>query len=114
MLLGVAVIKYEVTGKVPKALLEQYLSFLSGHVERVIQSDGFLDSQIVLESPEPDPNSFVQVRTSYGVVSSETLEHYLDTRAPQLRQETIDLFGNQIEFSRKVWEVVNTTSCIHK
>ncbi len=94
---------YEVSVKSTDEIKKKIFTWLrSGHVERVLSNPGFISAELY----ESSSDSEIVVR--YTVSSSEDLEKYIETAAPQLRDEGLKLFGDSMKASRRVLKLSDT------
>lgn len=82
----------------------EYLRWLAeGHAQDVLAA-GAMHAHVVRVD---EPSSPIQVIVWYAFASRESLERYLVERAPALRREGMERFGDRgIVFSRQIGEVV--------
>ena len=93
-------IVYEVNLKVVKSISATYLDWLNEHIKDMLQLPGFTDAKLYQEVQEMlDHDHFV---VQYHLESESDLNSYLSNQAPQMRQQGLNLFGNQFSATRRV------------
>lgn len=102
---------YEVNASVDAEIFEDYQHWLKTHILHVLDSEGFIDAKIykvdskALSAEKSSSSSARQELTiHYKVESKEALEKYLKDRAPALREEALDRFGDRFTATRRVLE----------
>ena len=96
---------YEVNCLVDDAIVEPFKAWLQPHMEAVLKSEGFLGAEVLnLKVDErltarPFSTGF-SIR--YKIAEQSALDHYLLHVAPRLRQDALDMFGNQYMAYRRV------------
>lgn len=95
---------YEVNISIDKTLRSQYAEFLGGHIDRMLEIDGFKKADWWERSPsdEGSPVGKALWTVHYYVESREKLERYFTTEAKEMRAEGVKIFGDKAEFSRRI------------
>jgi antibiotic biosynthesis monooxygenase (ABM) superfamily enzyme len=100
---------YEVNLRVAAAIAEEYLSWLSHHIQEMLTQPGFVDASLYEEvapencSTETKEYSYI---VKYLVKDLGTLERYFQERAPSMRLEGIKRFGEKFTASRRVLKLL--------
>ncbi len=98
---------YEVNSDTVPTLASEYEAFLKKHVPEMLTLDGFVAATVFRQNAADDGQAN-HLRTrfciQYQVESHEKLNAYLRERAPQMRQEGIQRFGDRVQYSRRVLE----------
>lgn len=100
-------IVYAVRIEVDAAVADDYAAWLEGHLPEVLESDGFLRAELLLEAA-PAPEGRRVFETLYYVESQAALDAYLRDRAPGLREDGLRRFPNRFTASRQVWAGVKS------
>lgn len=103
-------VHYAVTATCPDGeTAARYLEWLTGggHLRAVLDA-GALDARAVRLDPPPNvPAKPVRVVSVYTFQSREAFATYMRDRAPALRQDGLETFGDSgIEFHREVGEIL--------
>eukprot|EP01133_Synstelium_polycarpum_P015466 gene15466-18353_t len=98
---------YEVTATINSEIADKWAEWIVKHVKLIVGlEDGALFKKGTINKVERllDPNaddSTIQYVMQYHIESLEALDRYIKEHAPKLRQEPIDLFGNNLKTSRR-------------
>jgi len=93
-------VTYEITATVSPELGDTYERYMiDKHIPDLLATGCFLSAS--LSSSEPG-----RYRIRYEARDEETLEHYLATFAPELRQDHAEHFPSGIANKREVWRVI--------
>ncbi len=95
---------YEVNLTVDRVIAEAYERFLRPHIQQVIEAGGFDGADWWVRQPEDeasDPSKILWT-IHYRIASRDRLDAYLKEKAPQLRAEALQLFGNQFTATRRI------------
>lgn len=91
---------YEVELTIANEVADEYEAWLPGHIEDMLQIDGFLSADLE-EVLEPVTESSVII-VRYAVRSELDLFDYFELHAPIMRQEAIEKFGDYFLASRRI------------
>lgn len=93
-------IVYEVNLKVREAARRSWLIWMRGHVDEMLEFQGFRSAEILAEDPaEPGWRRYC---VRYTLASREDLDRYLAKDAERMRAEGMRLFAGQFEATRRV------------
>jgi hypothetical protein len=104
---------YEVNLDVDGEVRDEFLSWLSEHVEEMLALEGFLGAEVYERSPEDDgagqdagggPPARLLVTVHYRVRSRDALGAYFRDHAPRMREDGLRRFGGRFRASRRVLE----------
>lgn len=90
---------YEVSLSIDRVLALDVDEWLAGHVGAMLEVDGITAAR---SYSLDDDGERVRRVTCYYFDSEASLQRYLDTDAAQLRQHTVDKFGDGFEASRRI------------
>lgn len=99
-------IVYEVRLTVENSILSEFKTWLKEHIQDMLELPGFENCQIFEELEEWKPSESSQKTTlccHYYMSSQNDLKNYFEKYAKQMRQEGLDLFGNQFSAKRTIW-----------
>src|SRR3990167_4634749 len=96
---------YEISLKVEKKIAGKFAKWLPEHVKQVLESPGFKLSRIYRLQTEPEGNHLNWI-VQYDITSEEYFKTYLNERAPQMRAQTDQEFGNALIATRCVYDKV--------
>lgn len=99
-----ATVVYEVSLEVDPAIIGQFDTWLTTHVQAMLRLPGFREARILPESEQmPQPASGWQTRVvQYTVASQADLDAYFDAHASRMRAEGIERFGDRFRASRRI------------
>lgn len=92
---------YEVNLEVKSQSADQFLIWLGPHIDQVTKLGNFKGAQL-FEIKNDDSKGLTKWSVQYICKDQEQLEKYIRDFAPKLRQEAIDLFGNNFTASRRI------------
>ncbi len=99
-------ITYEVNLTIDPEIAEDYEHWLKSHILQVLDSPGFKDAKVfevqAMKGVDPTAAKQKQLVVQYRVETKDDLESYLMERAPRLREEALDEFGDQFSATRRV------------
>lgn len=87
---------YEVNLSIKQEVAKDFLSWLRAHMKEVIELGHFEKAELF--SREND----CELTVHYHVKDQQTLDTYLKTHAPRLREEGLKRFSNQLTATRRV------------
>lgn len=96
----VVMIIYEVNLSITQGIKENFLKWLSPHIEEILQFPGFISAQ-TYQDLEPNTENLKLV-VHYQVESLKLLNTYFLKHSEKSRQQAIDLFGNEFSASRRI------------
>jgi quinol monooxygenase YgiN len=93
---------YEVTARVDRAIADDFLAWLPGHVQRILALPGFLGADMyeIVENP-PDATHLLMC-VHYRLPDAAALDAYLLEHAARMRAEAAESFGDRVRASRRV------------
>lgn len=100
-------IYYEVNVELNNEIYDEYMKWLTDHVQSILDLDGFVEARIMRvrqqeSTAKPDQRSAKQtVVVVYELISDESLNNYLKNHAPMMRQSTLERFGDQLKVTRR-------------
>lgn len=100
-------ILYEVSLFVKPAIFAEYRAWLTQHLVEMLQFDGFIEANVLLELPSAMSQDAQEKKlvVQYKITSEAQLDDYLQHHAAEMRRHAIDRFGDQFRAERKVWVV---------
>lgn len=98
---------YEVNITVDRALDAAYCEWLESHIQDVLATPGFVEAKWYSYESSADAGDTRDTRSSrycvhYFVKNETSLREYFNTRAPQLRAEAKEKFGDRFSATRRV------------
>lgn len=100
---------YQVKLQVEPEIQSPFLSWLEGHIEEMLEFDGFLSAQILNSSAFSSEKCTFWVH--YMVDSMDSLENYFHNHAERMRQQSQKLFLGQVTAERQVLSVKQSFTC---
>lgn len=97
-------ILYEVNVIIDKKIYTDFYDWLLPHIQKMLQFSGFLNATL-LEEEEDASSCQKKLTIQYSVNHQKSLEHYFVHYAPQMREEGIQLFGDQLFITRRIFQV---------
>ncbi len=102
---------YEVNLSVDRDIEQEFLSWLGGHVERVLRFPGFMGARIYRRDPRdegaPDEQRF-HLTVHYELPDRAAYEAYLERHAPAMRREGLERFPGRFAASRRLLSLEQT------
>lgn len=95
---------YEVNLKILTTIFDEYMAWLTPHVEEMLTFQGFQSARYLSEDPATDED-FTQLTVAYEVASLTDLEHYFAHHAQAMREDGMKRFPNQFSATRRIMEV---------
>ena len=90
---------YEVNLLVSKSILSEFKNWLNNHAKSMIELAGFKKFYIYDIKSSNDKNNFC---VHYYIESEFYLEKYFVNNADKMKQEGLDLFGNNFSANRRI------------
>jgi hypothetical protein len=90
---------YEVNLEADAELEGPFDTWLRDHVADMLQLDGFLSAEVLVESPAPPDR--IRRTVQYRLRDQAALDRYLEEQAPQMRQPGVALFGDRFTAGRR-------------
>ncbi len=90
---------YEVNLNIQATIMDKFITWLKHHMSDVLQLDGFIQATTFKEQNDDES---LQLCIHYQTKDMQSLQNYFDHHATAMRQEGIDLFGNQFSATRRV------------
>lgn len=98
---------YEVQLHVDVDIAQAYRAWLQTHVQDMLAVPGFVSAQL-FEVLEPAPaQDQVVLCVHYRVHGMAALQDYFEHRAPRMRAEGIERFGDGFRASRRVLQAID-------
>ncbi|MCK7592481.1 DUF4286 family protein [Pseudomarimonas salicorniae] len=94
-------IVYEVNLSVEAAIATEYRAWLDAHIAEMLGLPGFLGASLSAVD-EPAEDGRVQWSVAYRLRDAASLEAYLATHAPRMREDGQRRFGGRFRASRRV------------
>lgn len=91
---------YEVTLNVDSSSIDDFLAWLPGHMQRVMDAGKFVRSSLVLEKEQP-----TKVQVLYYCDRKQIIDEYIAIYATALREEAIRLFGDHVVAHREIYKI---------
>lgn len=91
---------YEVNLEADAAITGPFDTWLRDHVADMLQLDGFLSAEILVDAAPPSGR--VRRTVQYRLRDQVALDGYLREHAPQMRQRGVVLFGDRFSADRRV------------
>ena len=86
---------YEIVLKVEKKVAGKFAKWLPEHIKQVLESPGFKLARVARPQSETESDHLKWV-VQYDIASKEYFESYLNERAPQMRAQAEQEFGNAL------------------
>lgn len=96
---------YEVNLALNQEIESEYLAWLKGHIERMLQIPGFTRANLYQEKGNEAKSGVSRWVVQYSVENEMLLDLYLNTQAPEMRAEGVRLFGEKFSATRRILEV---------
>ncbi|HBQ21683.1 MAG: hypothetical protein A2Z91_02920 [Deltaproteobacteria bacterium GWA2_38_16] len=96
---------YEIVLKVEKKVAGKFAKWLPEHIKQVLESPGFKLARVARPQSETESDHLKWV-VQYDIASKEYFESYLNERAPQMRAQAEQEFGNALIATRCVYDPV--------
>ena len=100
---------YEVNLTIDDGIYEDFMLWLSDHVNAMLRFSGFIQAGIFKQESEEITNQ-KKVTIQYQLESRKDLERYFTEFAAKMREEGIKLFRDQFSAARRVFEVMEIIS----
>lgn len=84
------------------SIKDNYLTWLSKHVNEMLELEGFQSAQVLANSEHP-----LHLSIRYQVSSRDLLEHYFQNHASKMRAEGIRLFQDKFTAKREIFDILN-------
>jgi hypothetical protein len=91
---------YEVNLKIRNEIADQFADWLDGHIQQLLQFDGF--SSAVWTEIEQEESDEKWWTVHYYVDTREQLEDYLQNHAATMRADGTDRFGGNFTATRRI------------
>lgn len=95
---------YEVTCRIRRDVAAAWLAWIGPHVDEVLASPGMLGAVIARAEDEGDDEVYV---CTYRVADRAALDRYVAERAPALRGDATERFGDALRTSRRILQVTD-------
>lgn len=96
---------YEVNLEVDEQINHKYAGWLPDHIDKMLKLKGFKAAQWFFRLPQ-DEDAELSGKTlwtiQYIVEDRASLDDYFNNQAQQMRQESVERFGEQVKASRRV------------
>lgn len=96
---------YEVNLTIAADIKDEYMAWLTNHVQEMLQFPGFLEA-ITLHDYEKNDDSFIYLTVHYLIDNKEHLHSYLEKHAPEMRAKGLKRFPNKLTATRRTFEVI--------
>ena len=98
---------YEVNLELDIQIEEKFRQWLKPHIEEMLSFDGFLSAQWLSRNPEDEKNEkgVVLWTVQYSLKDRASYTKYINTHAPRMRKEGLDLFGGSFQASRRLLSI---------
>ena len=95
---------YEVNLDIDAQIAEKFAQWLAPHIEEMLSFDGFLSAKWYTRNREDEDvcEDVVLWTVQYTLKNRESYTQYVNTHAPRMRQEGLDLFGGSFQASRRL------------
>lgn len=97
---------YEVNVAVQNDSAAEYAEFLKGHIQEVLKNAGFKAADWWVRQASDESAQGMDGKTlwtiHYQVENREHLDRYLKEKAPALRAEAVDRFGDRFAVTRRI------------
>ena len=95
---------YEVNLEIDAYVAEKFGQWLTPHIEEMLSFDGFQSAQWYTRNREDEgvEKDVVLWTIQYILENREAYTQYVNTHAPRMRQEGLDLFGGSFQASRRL------------
>jgi len=100
-------IVYNVTTKVNTAIAADWLSWLKAEHIPDLVGTGCFTHAVILHLVESDDEEGVTYAVQYHAESRALYNRYMEKYAPEMRQKTMDKWGNRIISFRTLMHLVN-------
>ncbi|MBL0333496.1 MAG: DUF4286 family protein [Chlorobiota bacterium] len=95
---------YEVNLIVQKSIATEYKSWLSLHINQILQINGFVSANWYQIEYDDDLNEHWSIQ--YKLHNFSDLQDYLDNFSKQFREDGLKRFGNQFTSTRRVLKLI--------
>lgn len=95
---------YEVNISVEKSILQEYISWLEGHIQEITNYPGFVRANLSKEE-QGDNESREKYAICYTVKTQADLQQYLAKYAQKMRQEGEEKFKGKFTITRRILQV---------
>lgn len=102
---------YEVNLIIQPQIWSQYTTWLAKHIEEILLIKGFEWADI-FQILEPEADQAGQICVQYHLTNHKALKLYTKQHAAEMRQQAIDLFGDQFSASRRVLQAISAQQLI--
>lgn len=99
---------YEVNADVRLDRAAEYRAWLETHMPEVVEAGGFRGA-VLFEPAEGAPEGHRTFVVHYEIENEEQLDRYLKDRAPALRKDATDRFGDSFKATRRVLRAVGSS-----
>jgi quinol monooxygenase YgiN len=96
---------YEVNLTVDPSISEDFLAWLKGHVEEMLEFDGFLGAEIFAAEGASPP----QYTVHYRLTDRQKLENYFQRHAQRMREDGLRRFPERFSATRRIFQPLNLT-----
>ena len=93
---------YEVSLKIESHFKDEFLGWLSEHIDKMLQLPGFISAKLYAETDCGDILKSHDFIVRYKLESKQTLIQYFDLYAQAMREEGLTRFGHHFTASRRV------------
>ena len=95
---------YEVNLEIDTQIADKFSQWLAPHIEEMLSFSGFLSAQWYTRNQEDEgvERDVVLWTIQYTLKNREAYTQYVNTHAPRMRQEGLDLFGGSFQASRRL------------
>jgi len=90
---------YEVNLEIDPGVKAQYLSWLSGHIEQILEVEGFFKAELFQVEEQSDWSKYC---VQYQIRDRDSLEVYFKEHAPGFREDGLRRFPGQFKATRRV------------
>jgi antibiotic biosynthesis monooxygenase (ABM) superfamily enzyme len=92
---------YEVNLEVAPEIIKEYQRWLGDHIRQVLKYGGFSSAEL-WNNRTGATDGWVSFSVQYRCDSVESLETYLKTHGPRLRQDGMERFGERFRATRRI------------
>lgn len=95
---------YEVNLRIKSDIYDDYMGWLTPHVEEMLTFKGFKSARYLSEQ-RAEEDGFRKITVQYVLENMADLDHYLENHSKRMRDDGLLKFPNQFSATRRFFEI---------
>ncbi|MFO1259432.1 MAG: DUF4286 family protein [Gammaproteobacteria bacterium] len=95
---------YEVNLSIESDIFDDYMGWLTPHVEEMLTFKGFKSARYLSEQ-RAEENGFRKITVQYVLENMADLDHYLKNHSQRMREDGLRKFPDKFSATRRIFEI---------